>query len=530
MRRYAIYTRVSTEEQSRPGHVSLEAQLDACREHVRKQDGVIACEEQDIQSGLDTNRPGYQRLKDAARRREIDAVIVWRLDRWGRDDGEALSSYDELERLGVAVESVMEPGDDPLLRRIKSVLSREESRTISQRTVMGLRAKARRGEWSGAPPLGYRIKGKTLALDPPLAVLVRRVFEEAASSKYSLKQLSESAKAAGLRGPSGHPISRQYLGRLLRNPTYTGTLTYGRQANGKFARRGRRPVEEWIVRPNAHPALVDKPLFDRVQAVLTRHKAEQGNARGTTFLLTSILWCGRCAGTPGPKGQPKDWRLYGHGSAKGRYYECSRRRCYGECDLPIIAAVGFEQFIKNSINRAIPLLLGPVIDTQEAVEGFRRHYEARFRAELARRKDSAAEERRQLEHTLEGHQRNRLKLARRHLGLDSDAVPETVYRALEHEEFEAIEMLQRALATTPEQDAADLELDIDMQLVGPEALGADHWRKLVLQFIKRVVVHDRGICEIIWKPSVEIAQQTFADIEADIQEQCRVSAPADWGK
>ena len=122
MKRYATYRRVSTDEQSRPGHVSLEAQTAECRRYVVERGGVVVLEEQDVQSGLDSSRPGYQRLLDAARRGEVDACACFRFDRWGRDPGEAIQSFLSLQKLGVDVESVTEPSDDIFLKSLFSLL------------------------------------------------------------------------------------------------------------------------------------------------------------------------------------------------------------------------------------------------------------------------------------------------------------------------------------------------------------------------------------------------------------------------
>ncbi len=157
MKRYAIYTRVSSAEQASPGHVSLESQLQNCRRYVAERGGTVVLLEQDVQSGLDPAREGYQRVLAAAQRGDFDAAVVWRFDRWGRDAGEALTSFASLQRLGVAVESIMEPTSDPFLQGLFALLGYRESQSISQRTMAGLRTRAARGEWSGPPPLGYQL-------------------------------------------------------------------------------------------------------------------------------------------------------------------------------------------------------------------------------------------------------------------------------------------------------------------------------------------------------------------------------------
>ena len=58
-------------------------QLSAMRSYARKRGWTVAVEVKDVGSGA-TTRPVREKLIETARRREIDSVIVWRLDRWGR--------------------------------------------------------------------------------------------------------------------------------------------------------------------------------------------------------------------------------------------------------------------------------------------------------------------------------------------------------------------------------------------------------------------------------------------------------------
>ncbi len=506
MRRYAIYSRVSTEEQSRPGHVSLEAQVAACRHHVVEDGGIVVREDQDVQSGLDPTRPGYLRLKDAAKRREIDTVIVFRFDRWGRDPGEALTSFRDLQALDVNVTSVMEPSDDPFLRGLFALLGFRESQATSQRTIAGLRRRATKGEWSGAPPLGYQVhrdNGRsTLIVDPLVAPFVVRLFEDAATGRYSLAQLADRAKVAGLRGRTGHIVSRQAVGRMLRNPSFAGSLVYGRTSNSKLLQRGKRPRDEWINVPDAHPPLIDQDTFDRVQAVLTRHRREQGTVRGTRLLLTSLAYCGRCASTPGPNGMARTWRVYGHGT-KGAYYECSRRSMYGECDLPSISAPGLDKAIKGRIAEAFQI----TPELRERAANF-------IAAEVEDHRAAVDNQRRELERSLDRHKRNRVELARRYVGMAAQAIPEDVYRQLESEEADAVVMIERTLAGLPvEPPPTNVASILDaLESLTWNDLSQEGWRQVAVLLIERVVIHGRGDFEVEWQPPAEAIRSALAKV------------------
>ncbi|MPZ24694.1 MAG: hypothetical protein GEU28_14475 [Dehalococcoidia bacterium] len=504
MKRYAIYRRVSTDEQSRPGHVSLEAQAAECRRAVVERSGVVVAEFEDVQSGLQASRPNYRRLKEAVARGEIDAVIVYRFDRWGREPGEALTACRDLQMLGADVESATEPHNDPFLRGLFFLLGYRESQSISQRTISGLMTRARKGEWSGQPPLGYivqRENGRSvLAVDPMMAPLIRHLFEEAAESRLSLAQLADRAKAAGLRGRTGHPVSRQAVGRMLRNPTYAGCIVYGRTRNGKFTPRGRRPREEWIVSQDAHPAIIDSATFDRVQAVLSRHRAEQGTVRRTRFLLTSLAYCGRCTNTPGPNGVARAWRVYGHGTKGGGHYECSRRGSYGECDLPIISRAGLDQAVKQRIAAAFDF----TSEVRERAADF-------IATEISERRSAAEQQRRDLARSLEEHNRKRVQLARR---LMSNLIPEDVYQALEQEEAAAITLIERTLASLPaDPPAANVEPVLAaLSIVTWRDLEFEDWRDLAVLLIDRIVIYDRSDFEIEFQPAADVVRTALSKL------------------
>ena len=78
MARVGLYARVSTHDQQ-----TLPMQMAAMRDYVRKREWQVSIEIKDVGSGA-TLRPQREELLQAARRREIDCVLVWRLDRWGR--------------------------------------------------------------------------------------------------------------------------------------------------------------------------------------------------------------------------------------------------------------------------------------------------------------------------------------------------------------------------------------------------------------------------------------------------------------
>ncbi len=91
--RVGLYARVSTHDQQ-----TLRLQVKAMRAYVRQRKWKVALAVEDVGSGA-TERPEREALMRAARRREIDLILVWRLDRWGRSLADLVVTLKDLGEL-----------------------------------------------------------------------------------------------------------------------------------------------------------------------------------------------------------------------------------------------------------------------------------------------------------------------------------------------------------------------------------------------------------------------------------------------
>ncbi len=119
MLRAGLYARVSTLDQQ-----TLPMQIRDLREYAAKRGWTVVEECKEVGSGA-VARAIRQWLMDSARRREIDIVLVWRLDRWGRSVADLVSTLQELTALGVGFVSVTEALDltTPAGRAMAGLLS-----------------------------------------------------------------------------------------------------------------------------------------------------------------------------------------------------------------------------------------------------------------------------------------------------------------------------------------------------------------------------------------------------------------------
>ena len=155
--RVAIYARVSTHDQQ-----TLSLQLEAMRAYAERKGWQIALMVEEVGSGAKT-RPRREELLRAARRREIDVIVVWRLDRWGRSLVDLIATLQELTVLKVGFVSLSEALDltTPSGRAFAGMLAvfaEFERDILRDRVKAGIAQARKEGRPHGRPA---KIIGKT---------------------------------------------------------------------------------------------------------------------------------------------------------------------------------------------------------------------------------------------------------------------------------------------------------------------------------------------------------------------------------
>jgi len=150
MFRVGLYARVSTEDQN-----TLAMQNRAMREYAARRGWTVALQVREVNSGA-VRRQAREKLLEAARRREIDGVLVWRLDRWGRSVTDLLATLQELDHLGVGFVSLTEALDltTPAGRAMAAMLAvfaAFEREVLQERTRAGMAHARQNGKRLGRP-------------------------------------------------------------------------------------------------------------------------------------------------------------------------------------------------------------------------------------------------------------------------------------------------------------------------------------------------------------------------------------------
>lgn len=151
--RVALYHRVSTADQSEEaGRLELEATA------KRLGADVVECVTE-TGAGTRNDRPGLQHVLKLARKGALDAVLVWKLDRWGRSSLDVLANIEALQRAGVRFLAVsqgleIKPSGDPLSRlqlTMLAAVAEFERELIADRTRLGLANARKNGVVLGRP-------------------------------------------------------------------------------------------------------------------------------------------------------------------------------------------------------------------------------------------------------------------------------------------------------------------------------------------------------------------------------------------
>ena len=150
MFRVGLYARVSTHDQQ-----TLSLQMRAMREYAARRGWTIAAQIKEVGSGA-SERGLRERLLAAARRRDIDAVLVWRLDRWGRSLVDLVMTLKELAELGVGFVSLTEALDlttptGRAMAGLLSVFAEFEHEILRERIRAGIAEAKLKGKRFGRP-------------------------------------------------------------------------------------------------------------------------------------------------------------------------------------------------------------------------------------------------------------------------------------------------------------------------------------------------------------------------------------------
>ncbi|SLN72346.1 recombinase family protein [Oceanibacterium hippocampi] len=294
MPRCAIYTRKSSEEGLEQDFNSLQAQREACEAYVRsqRQEGwrlVRTRFDDGGYSGGSIARPALQHLLEAVSRREIDIVVVYKVDRLTRSLADFAKIVEHFDASGVSFVSVTQQFNTTtsmgrLTLNVLLSFAQFEREVTAERIRDKIAASKQKGMWMGGPvPLGYDVRDRKLQVNEDEAGIVRCLY-----ALYlelgSVRLLKMEADRRGIRTKrrtrrsgqqvGGLPFTRGGLYQLLANPIHAGRVSH----------RGK-------TYPGQHQGIVDVGLWNAVQERLKANSAPRhsGTNVASPALLAGLL-------------------------------------------------------------------------------------------------------------------------------------------------------------------------------------------------------------------------------------------------
>lgn len=234
----------------------------------------------------------------------IDIILTKSISRFARNTVDLLQTVRALKAAGVSVRFEREhidtaSAEGEVLLTLLASFAQAESESISQNAKWGIRKKYKDGGLHSRQPYGYHYNHGHLEIIENEAHIVRRVFAEFLEG-ISPEKTCERMNAEGLRSRGGGKFHASVTREWLENPTYIGTAIcqqyFSAHAGDNTPTMNHGELPKYIVE-DSHPTIIDREVFDAVQAELAKRRATGGRGltpTGGTGAFTHRITCTIC--------------------------------------------------------------------------------------------------------------------------------------------------------------------------------------------------------------------------------------------
>ena len=342
-------------------------------------------------SGVNFDRPDFQRMLQDIKDKKINCVIVKDLSRLGRNYIEVGKYIERLfPFLGVrfiAINDNFDSADDAALSNniivpFKNLINDAYCRDISIKIRSHLEVKRKRGEFIGAFPVYGYMRGEDknkLIVDPCAAEIVKEIFamkmegmsQQAIAQKLGIGRRAVPAEYKKEQGSGYKTVFQTHsrakwtavaVLRVLTNEVYMGTLIQGKEStpNYKVRVREKKPKEEWIRVENAHEAIISRTDFELISDILQKD-TRVSTGKSAVSVYSGYLVCADC-------GCSMVRKKVRSGSLEYVYYVCSgNKKDKDICSSHRIS----ENTLNMAITKTLQLHLKQLGDLQESIRYIR---------------------------------------------------------------------------------------------------------------------------------------------------------------
>ncbi len=383
----AGYIRLSREDGDKEESDSVGNQRKLLLEYIKQREDLKLYDIyiDDGYTGLNFNRPSFQRMLADMNAKKVNCVIVKDLSRVGRDHIETSRFLERVfPEMGVRFISITDHIDSyqqayDLILPIKNLFNEQYARDISQKVYTAMKTKQQAGEFIGAfASYGYKkspANKNKLVIDEPAAAVVRRIYAMYLEG-YGKRTIASHLNAENIPCPSEYKRlngenysnchrlhSTNYwtystIHTILQRKMYTGCMVQGTIHQKMKGKAHAVPRQDWIVVPNTHEAIIDPDTWDTVQHLLKRQHRDLTLTKNNS-IFAGFLRCGDC----GRAMAKKSWRGK---SGLEYYFYCGTYQRHGKkyCTPHSIPACVLERVVL----RDLKVIVGNIDNLQKIVE------------------------------------------------------------------------------------------------------------------------------------------------------------------
>ena len=345
MKRAAIYTRVSSQEQT--NGYSLGEQEAQAREYCENAGYKVTHVFTDAGfTGANINRPEFQKLLACCERKEFDIVVVWKINRLTRSIKDGLMIVEDyFSKNGISFKSLGEDFDTttPMGQFGLSIafsLGQLEREQIMERMKMGRLGRAKKGKataWvRGLFGYDYCPSEGILLVNPVTSLIVKDIYD----SYYNGASLSNIMMRLNLDGHIGKKYrwSISTVKYILQNPTFTGKIKH---------------LDEYL--PGRHEAIISPDFFEKVQReIVIRQQKYYEKNKPRPFkskkLLSGLMRCGICDSSIESHFYPERGKATAFCKSRKTVYRI-QKGIEGACDNIIFDLYELEKHVSDFIGK-----------------------------------------------------------------------------------------------------------------------------------------------------------------------------------
>lgn len=311
------YLRLSREDGDKEESDSIGSQRSIIEEKIKQLGDEFELYDfyiDDGYTGLNTDRPSFQRMLEDIETKKVNCIITKDLSRLSRNNFEAnylLEIYfleNNIRYISILdnVDTYKKNSNNDIIQ-FKTLINDWYSKDISRKVKSGVWARKEQGLFVGAKaPYGYmkdeNNKNK-LIVNKDEAKIVKRIFQMYDSGS-TMGQIAKKLQDEKVYCPSYNGFEKNKNGiygwnystisKILKNEIYLGNTVYGKVINLSYKSKKVKfvPREEWKVVANTHKAIISKELFDSVQKKIKL--SQKAKTHKHTWILNGIVECKEC--------------------------------------------------------------------------------------------------------------------------------------------------------------------------------------------------------------------------------------------